>query len=358
MTTFDGSGEISQPTQQPGDSDEVPPKLDAMMVGNSESGDMFEVEMSPEDLRTIAKALESIGYAAPTHRGEATSEEPEEKEKGWSGGVDNRTSRGLAYLNYPEDHWPYRTLGQLKPNNYGDSGTGHCSGAFVGSAGNSNTRYVLTAAHCLWAAETGEYYDPDFFPRQDSCQFQGGGNVPSCDPTPYGEWDTVDWVTWAYFVNECVGDHNLTDSCLVADIAVLKVNRVSGSFPGAIGFTYKTPDYLDARTKYMRGYPNCGGPGDPVFQCLNRTLYGDGALSINNGSYLIGDYPRLYKHTSDNSAGTSGANFYYENGGSTYAFGVHVGEGGCVGDTCGTYSGTARPIDEAMYDVMLSFMGL
>ena len=49
---------------------------------------------------------------------------------------------------------------------------------------------------------------------------------------------------------------------------------------------------MDGVSKFHRGYPNCNGDDDPQTDCLERTLYGDGAFSIDDGHELKDGWPR------------------------------------------------------------------
>lgn len=303
---------------------------------------MYEVEIDDADLELVAEALRQMGVSEPTDTVTDSVADDESVQKGWSNGVDNRIDRGIArHGGWPAgaNVWPYRTIGQLKPDGSTATTTGNCTATFVGSAGDANTRYILSAAHCYWDPNTGNYLDPDFWPRQDRCLDNQGNAVANCQQGPYGEWDGGVWMMYTYYVNNCIAMSPSTDDCKANDIAVQRVHRQTGaSFSGAQGFGPWKPTDLTGFTKYHRGYPNCSGPGDPNPSpptiCLPRTLYGDGAFSISSGDmHDAGDWPRRYLFSSDVSAGHSGGPAYFSSGGNHYVFGVAVWQD-CVGASC------------------------
>lgn len=335
------------------------PNPESLAFGDVEAGKVYEVQMDENDLADIAYVLTNSGINAPTLPDGILAEEDELTAKGWSGGVDNRIDRGIA--RYGTTAWPYRAIGQLKVNGASKTSNGYCSASFVGGAGDDDTRYILTAAHCLFSSSTGSYLNPDFWPRQDRCLDNQGNTVTGCDQGPYGEWDSSGWTVYTYFYNNCRGSSSLTWECLANDIALVKVTRQTGaSFPGAMGFGSITYSDLSSNNKYHRGYPNCNGSGDPdptsPTICLPRTLYGDNAFSINTGSMIQDGWPRVYSFSSDTSGGHSGgpAYVYYNSG--QYVFGANSAES-CAGSACtGTLVNYMRAIDSSWYNIMLNFM--
>jgi V8-like Glu-specific endopeptidase len=331
-----------------------------MFLAYTETGAMYEIEMDDLELAKVAKVLAAAGYTAPTHA-EVGMDRDLPGEKGWSNGVDNRSDLGDG--TFAQDTWPYRTIGQMKVNGTAETSNGNCTATFVGSAGDANTRYILTASHCMWAVG-GAYNDPDFWPRQDRCLTNQGAAIAGCDQGPYGEWDGGQWLMYTFFINNCAGLGSLSTDCQNNDIAIMRVHRQTGaSFPGAQGFAYWSKTDLDGVSKFHRGYPNCNGAGDPVpvapTICLPRTLYGDGAFTIGNGLSVDGDgWPRRYDYSADISPGHSGGPSYFSSGGNHYVFGVASVET-CSGSSCtAARPNRMRAVTAHWFNEMLGFMGL
>jgi len=348
-----------EPVYTPGDAGPPDRHPNSVILGDPETRRMYEITMEAGDLEKIGRAFRASGLDRPTVTDKPSGDDAPVN-KGWSGGLDNRTPRGASA--YAQNTWPYTTIGQLKKNGFGSTTIGHCGATFVGSAGTANVRYILTAAHCLWDETTGAYLDPDFWPRQDSCLAPSGNGtvaVPGCIPGPYGEWDGGQWQIPSYFVTNCAGQVPMPAACWQHDIAIIRVTRQSGaSFPGALGFGYFSPGDLQLTAfKYHRGYPNCGGPGDPVptTSCLPATLYGDEAFTMDSGSFYDGAWPRVYAFSGDSSGGHSGGPLYFNSGGH-FVFGV-MSNGICTGSACtGTLVSNTRAITATWYNGMTSFM--
>jgi hypothetical protein len=369
MVLADADAKYEMPTEsdEPGVPLEGP---ETMMMNDPSTGEMYEIEMDSEDVAKIAELLTKAGYNQPTP-GDSGETGPVANDdafiqKGWSNngsgnGVDNRTDLGTGKNG---NIWPYTTIGQLKNDGSTETTNGHCTATFVGGGGNATTRYAISAAHCMFASGSGDYRDPDFWPRQDRCQNNQGTNLMGCDQSPFGVWDGgVHWIS-SYFVSNCAGLASLNNECRKRDIVLIRVHAAAGTpFPGALGFTYETKDQLDDRSKFHRGYPNCGGAGDPVPAsptiCLTRTLYGDNAFSLDDGTNeTTPDYPRNYLISSDVSPGHSGGPTYFQTGGNHYVFAVASTET-CSGSACTVLRpNRIRAIDPTWYNEMVAFMGL
>ena len=164
---------------------------------------------------------------------------------------------------------------------------------------------------------------------------------------------------YTYFSSNCAGLSSFGTDCVARDIVVQRVHRESGgSFPGAQGFAYWGSDDLDGISKFHREYPNCNGSDDPQTNCRSRTLYGDGSFTIDDGSWTLNGWPRIYKASTDTSKGHSGGPAYFTDAGNKYIFAVDSAED-CSGSSCtGSRPNYFRAIDEDWFDEMVGFMGL
>lgn len=251
----------------------------------------------------------------------------------------------------------------MSPGTYGRNGQldANCSATFIGTP--ETDYYVITAAHCLFAAGSGNYLDPDFHPRRDSCQTNTGASISGCDTTPYGVWDGGQWMTYQYWIDNCRGDDTPSSACVGRDIALIRVARPSGErFPGAHGFGTFSDTTIKNTTSYNRGYPNCGGDGDPDATggsagpnnvCRARTLYGtSGTIDVTNES------GRRSTHNMDTSPGMSGSSVYIYSSGAK-VFGVHnSGTTGCFSGCSQAFPNKAARITPTFYGWMLNFMGI
>lgn len=328
-----------------------------------ETRDIYEIAIDPETSRALAQHMTRMGYAAPPPSADEGIYEAASEDfvpKGWSGGVDDREPKSIDEVGV--NQWPIRAIGALKYDGTAQNANGHCTASFL-SPGSTNTRYVITAAHCLYDTD-GDFIDTDFWPRQDSCQTTQGDSVSGCDQGPYGQWDGgAPWI-WSYYANNCAGNSTPSGACMANDIALVTVTRQSGaSYSGGFNIGYYYPWYLNNKLKLSRGYPNCNSPGDPNPSppqvCLPRTLYGDGFFSIDGGSWFSGDFPRVYAYSADTSKGHSGSpSFFYNSTWGYVVFGANTYQT-CVGSSCsGTLVNYMRALDAGTYNSMLTFMGL
>jgi V8-like Glu-specific endopeptidase len=334
---------------------------DAFVVGYPDTGEMYQVKMSPADSEALAKLLTASGLSRPTRSDVGADAEAPFVEKNWSNASDNRIPRGINENG--ANSWPFQTIAQATQNSNSDATTGHCTATFVGSG----TPHIMTSAHCFWSS-SGTYFDPDYIPRRDNCTRPNGTTISGCDITPFGRFDGGVWMMSQYFVNNCVPPKSYTQECAAEDIAVQSVGAESGAvFPGAIGFGAYTTTQLNTFSKYERGYPNCGGTGDPTSNCRTATLYGDTNLCVlGSGTSTVSGWDRLVRNSCDDSPGMSGSPFYLYDGAGVYAFGVSSAD--VIGITCYNTSCTgnnnnATPnwitrITPTFHSWMLDFMNL
>ncbi len=331
------------------------PDTGTVIIANFETDTAYEVYNDPADLAVIARELERRGYNSPSSGDvpvEANSAD-DWTSKSWSDDVDNRTPRGI----YEYGTSSYAKLGQLY---YGVFP--YCSATLIGAG--AAGYYVITAAHCLFDQSTGNWAWLTFRPRQDGCRQPNGDPMANCDETPYGTWSMLGAMVPGYFYYYCrpTGSGR---ACLSQDIAIMKVQKPQGEVdPGTMGFNYYTKDYLLTKSVYLRGYPNCGGDGDPQTNCRDYTLYGQPlACALGDESYADGDgWSRLMRHGCDTSEGMSGSSLYWTAayGAASYVAGVHTGSyiPECWTQWCGPVPNALRRITPMWYSQMLSFMGL
>lgn len=309
------------------------------VIGDPASGLVFAPAFDEDELSLVAAELESLGYAEASLE---TSAEQELGFRGYTGGVDTRTPRGLFEFGLGVD--VYNQIGKV---------TSGCSGTFIGTP--ESNYYVITASHCFWSAD-GTYRNPDFQPRRDGCEKPDGTPLSrGCDTTPYGTWTGGQFMMSQYYIDNCTtqaGTLANLNACRANDIAVMRVTRPSGvAFPGAMGFGYWNMTDLDNAVLYTRGYPGCGAA--PA-TCRNNTLMGDVAdCSVPAGLFPDAQgWYRVLRHGCDATAGDSGAPLYRYLGGQKVT-GVHtLGNGG------GTGPNSFRRITPQFYTWTLNFMGI
>lgn len=338
-------GEVAPTVAYDPNAVEIPePARPTMILGDPETGRMYEIDMDSADMALIADHLESLGYAE-ANDGDLPPAEPREPVRLGivSGGVDSRVPLGIHEYGVVSE--PYQKIGQL---------TSGCTGTLIGTP--QTSYYIVTAAHCYWARETGAYLDPNFVPRRDGCRTPSGAVISGCDTTPYGTWDGGQWLMMTYFLDNCRGVENLNSTCIANDIAIQRIARPSGeAFPGAAGFGYWAGDDLAGFGRFNRGYPSCSIlDGNVPPNCRSNTLFGDPA-SCALGDYTMPDgdnWNRVIRHGCDTNPGHSGSPLYlYSNG--VKVFGVHSGGSG----TSATPN-VMRRITPSWYQSMLTFMGL
>ena len=163
-----------------------------------------------------------------------------------------------------------------------------------------------------------------------------------------------------YILDHCI-DEDWTSNCTARDIAVVRVYRPSGeSFPGSMGFGHYTKSTLEDHNKYLRGYPRCGGEGDPTTNCRDWTLYGDSnRCTLGKFSKKSNGWNRVIEHSCDTSPGMSGSALYLYRSGEPRVLGVHSSsDEDCYAGCSESTPQSMRRIDPWWYGEMLNFMGL
>ncbi len=263
------------------------------------TGRTFQMTASKVEMAEFARSMsrnpdESNPLDRPDR--EAVAQD-EQTKKGWTNADDSRTRRAIAD-GYPDTNSIYQRIA-----NYGG-----CSANVISA--NSQRLVATTAGHCVFATQnTFNFSTVD--PRRNG----------TASPT----WGTWTPVGFGYDANyrelNCEG--SFTWDCIPHDIGlVIAVPNAGASPPKTMGWAYRSKSWLNARTKYRRGYPGCSQSASPA-GCTTDNLYGDGAFSIGPLAHPVsGGWNRQMSYSSDTSPGDSGSGSYYYSGGYPYVFGV------------------------------------
>ncbi|HYJ09412.1 MAG TPA: hypothetical protein VEX18_10395 [Polyangiaceae bacterium] len=336
------------------------------VIAYPELGEVVRVELDGGDQARIVAHLESLGYGEGRpgddldviSETETLSDDETLVGKSFSGGVDGRVPKGIA-----ESGMGFK--------NFNRTGRfGGCTAALVGTPDDSGD-FVLTAAHCLFDG-SGNWLQPTFTPRSDSCKRANGTTVPNCDTTPFGVWTSGQYKIPAYYNDNCrvVVGGVYSANCQAEDIAIVKVTKPAGeTHPGSFGWgAYKKAD-LAPFFIFNRGYAGCSSPGAPV-SCRSNTLYGDASsCALGALSWPAGGWDLVMSHGCDTNPGHSGSPMYIEPTGVegiSKIFGVNTSDNGCYanvnkdGDTCtpGATPSFMRRISPNWDNTMKVFMGL
>jgi V8-like Glu-specific endopeptidase len=257
----------------------------------------------------------------------------EKTQRSWSNSTDNRTRRAIA------DGWSDNNSIYQRLADYGG-----CSATVLAA---NNTRMIaITAAHCIFTAGNN-FSTSKLRPRRN------GGASPT-----WGSWSPYGFAYYeAYLNNDCEDNWNGGD-CIKHDIALVFAEPDPGAnVPANMGWAVRSHDFLDAHTKYRRGYPGCGLPHSPA-GCTADNLYGDGALSVGGFSSPDSDgWNRRFKFSSDINPGDSGSGLYYYRDGFPYVFGVTSAEpGGCKTDCSSSRPNSGRRITPDFFDFISCVM--
>jgi len=328
-----------------------------MAIGD-ENGDVYSVEFTAEELAEISNALELRGFAEENVGDVEHKDEDGLVPKNWVNGTDNRLRYGIAEAG---------TTGDLARVGWLTNG---CTATFIGTP--ESDYYVITAAHCLFAEDTGTWMDPNFEPRRDACRTSIGGAIAGCDTRPYGTWNGGQWMTSQDYLDNCRGTSasNMGSTyCTARDMAVIRVTRPAGeNFPGAHGFGAFSE--TSTPTLYHRGYPSCydandnptrapDAPGGSVQWpnvCRYPTVYG----RSNGGWGNPYEGNRGMRMSLTTSAGHSGAPHWLVSSGARVAAVHSAGVSGCAPSGA---TNCARPsrgprITSDFYAWTLDFMGI
>lgn len=326
-----------------------------MAIVDDETGDVYSVAYTNDELETLTNVLEKLGFAEENFGDIEHQEEDDLAPKSWVNGTDNRWRFGIHESGTTGD---LARVGLL-------TGPATCTATFVGTP--DAKYYVITAAHCLFTA-AGAWWNHSFAPRRDACRTPTGATISGCVQSPYGTWTGGQWMTYQDYLDNCrTRPWSNSTYCAARDIAVIRVSRPSGvGFPGAHGFGVYSPNTTP--TLFHRGYPGCwnglnvgapDAPGGSVVSpnvCSWPTVYGR-----SNGQWGNPFENQLGMAVNMSvSPGHSGGPYWVLDSGAKVA-GVHSGAfSNCspVGNTnCARPAAMAR-ITSTFYSWMLSFMGI
>ena len=288
----------------------------------------FQMTASKAEMAEFARSMsrmpnESMPLDRPDRRAVA---QDEQMNKDWSNADDSRTRRAIAD-GYPDTGSIYQRIA-----NYGG-----CSANVISA--NSTRLIATTAGHCVFATRnTFNYSTVD--PRRNG----------TASPT-WGTWTPVGFGYDANYRDlNCAG--SFTWDCIPHDIAlVIAVPNAGATPPSTMGWGYRPKSWLNARSKYRRGYPVCGLPHSPAVGCTTDNLYGDGAFTIGPLAHPVsGGWNRQMAVSSDLSPGDSGSGAYYYRDGYPYVFAVTSAADGCRTTCTGTYHNYLRRITPVWFD--------
>jgi glutamyl endopeptidase len=191
------------------------------------------------------------------------------------------------------DTWPYSVHGRL----YGSSG----GRIYLGSGTIIGTRYVLTAAHCVYSHAENQEFDIS------TIKFIPAMNGTSC---PYGQYSAIQIIY--------PEEYKLNSQ---EDYAIVVLDRELCCYTGYFKLKEFERERLNNKIGGLYGYPTHMRNQEPN----QHFLWGmDGDIQVDMMNHLI-------HHTLDTSAGQAGAAVFVEDDGEYYVVGVHV-QGTSVGN--------------------------
>lgn len=310
------------------------PKLSSLK-GNSTfefyditTGRTFQMSASMAEMAEFARSMSRMpDQTNPLDRPDRRAvAQDEQMNKAWSNADDSRTRRAIAD-GYSDTNSIYQRIA-----NYGG-----CSANVISA--NSQRLVATTAGHCVFATRnTFNYSTVD--PRRNG----------SASPT-WGTWTPVGFgYDGNYRDLDCEEDWS-GSKCIHHDIAlVVAVPNPGATPPKTMGWGYRSKSWLNARSKYRRGYPGCPDLGSPA-GCTNNNLYGDGAFNIGPLDHPVsGGWNREMLVSDDASPGDSGSGAYYYSGGYPYVFAVASAQKSCVTTCTGTHVNYLRRITPVWFD--------
>jgi len=319
---------------------------------------MFDIEM-PEILRGAASRHgqriglhhgsrdDDLAYMEPEEAWETRSltpavglqiEQPPDVPNGWSANHDSRQRIGDVDVGATLNPW--RKISHLSNG---------CTGTMVGP------RHLLTAAHCVFSAHTGEVSTPTVRPGRSGGSWLFGESALGGDASEDAwvfvpkQWRTSATTTVQY------------DMAMVVLPDRLGEESFETTTLGWMGWWYEGAAQATTPLRFNRGYPSCDGktssgkdrtddPADPdappgatsdLTSCEPRHLYGD-RFPCEYGEYhakTSEGWYRNVKHSCDASAGHSGSPIYFYGDGEVGRPGYAYVSGMDVQSLCGGWDG-------------------
>ena len=289
----------------------------------------FQMSASMADLAEFARSMSrSPNESNPLDRPdrEAVAKD-EQTAKGWTNANDSRTRRAIAD-GYPDNNDIYQRIADY----------GGCSANIISA--NSQRLVATTAGHCVFATQN-TFSNSVISPRRNG----------TASPT-WGTWTAVGFGYDGNFRDLNCADAWDGSQCIQHDIAlVIAVPNPGATPPKSMGWAYRSKSWLNARSKYRRGYPGCSETASPA-GCTVNNLYGDGASwSIGPLDHPVsGGWNREMSYSSDTSPGDSGSGSYYYRNGYPYVFGVDSASSCQTCSSGDTYPNKLRRITPVWFD--------